>query len=146
MFTRPSRRAWLAGLLLAPALLGAAGCGGPKRKPVFTTKGTVLLDGKPVANVTVFLHPPAGEPDPVRPLGMTDAEGVFKLTTYEAHDGAPAGDYVVTLMYEPLDSPLVRRKGKKPEIPAKYTTPETSPLRATVQPRPDNVLDPINLP
>lgn len=135
-----------AGLFIVCALI-SAGCGGPKRKPVFTTEGKVLLaNGSPAVNVTVFLHPPSSEQDPVRPLGVTDENGVFKLTTYDANDGAPAGEYVVTLMYEPLDSPLFRKKVKKVEIPPDFIKPETSPIRAKVEARPGNVLDPIKLP
>jgi len=123
------------------------GCGGPKRKPVFTTEGKVLLaNGSPAVNVTVFLHPSSSEPDPVRPLGVTDENGVFRLTTYDANDGAPAGDYVVTLMYEPLDSPLLRKKAKKVEIPPSYIKAESSPVHVKVEARPGNVLDPIKLP
>jgi hypothetical protein len=132
--------------LLVCALV-ALGCGGPKRKPVFTTEGKVLLaDGTPAINVTVFLHPPSSDPDPVRPLGVTDERGMFKLTSYDANDGAPAGEYVVTLIYEPLDSPLFRKKVKKVEIPAAYTKPDASPLRAKVEARAGNVLDAIKLP
>ena len=135
-----------AGLLVACALV-SFGCGGPKRKPVFATEGKVLLaNGSPAVNVTVFLHPPSSEPDPVRPLGVTDETGSFRLTTYEANDGAPAGDYVITLMYEPLDSPLLRKKAKKVDIPDAYTKPEASPLRAKVEAHPGNVLQTIKLP
>jgi hypothetical protein len=140
------RAARPAGLFIACALL-VTGCGGPKRKPVFTTEGKVLLsNGSPAVNVTVFLHPPATDPDPLRPIGVTDETGTFKLTSYDANDGAPAGEYVVTLMYEPLDSPLFRKKVKKPEIPVAYTKTDSSPLRAKVEARPGNVLEPIKLP
>lgn len=140
------RARWPASKLLVCVLV-AIGCGGPKRKPVFTTEGKVLLaDGTPAINVTVFLHPPSSEPEPVRPLGVTDENGAFKLTTYDANDGAPAGEYVITLMYEPLDSPLFRKKVKKVLIPATYTKPDATPLRAKVEARPDNVLDTIKLP
>jgi hypothetical protein len=142
-FTRPRRGA---AVVLAVAVALTLGCGGPKRKPAYTTEGKVLIDGEPAANVTVFLHPPASDPAPVRPLGVTDANGVFKLTSYNAYDGAPEGEYVVTLMYEPLDSPFLRKKGKKPNIPDKYTKAGDSPLRARVEPHPGNVLEPIKLP
>jgi hypothetical protein len=147
MCYRPTWRAVRPACLLVACALLALGCGGPKRKPVFTTEGKILqANGSPAVNVTVFLHPPASDPDPLRPLGVTDESGTFKLTTYDANDGAPAGEYVVTLMYEPLDSPLFRKKVKKPDIPAAYTKPDTSPLRAKVEARPGNVLEPIKLP
>ena len=77
---------------------------------------------------------------------MTDTTGAFKLTTYDANDGAPAGEYVVTVVYEPSDSPLMRPKGKKPEVPATYAKPESSPLRAKVEAHPGNVLEPFKIP
>ena len=58
-------------------------------------------DGKPAAFVRVTLHSSklVSEGDPFRPSAMTDDDGVFQLTTYETHDGAPAGSYAVTFRW-----------------------------------------------
>ena len=135
----PARRAGLLAVLAA-----AAGCG-PGRTPVYPAEGQRLVRDRPAANVFV-LFTPAGGGGPLRPSATTDAEGRFRLTTYEAYDGGPAGEYVVTLLYEPVNSPLSRPKGKPPSIPAPYLKAETSPLRARIEATPGNQLEPFRVP
>ena len=65
------------------------------RKPTFAVSGKVLDGTKPLANVAVVFHP-VGDDGP-KPRGKTDADGAFSLTTYDTADGAPAGEYRVTL-------------------------------------------------
>ena len=66
--------------------------------------------GKPVPDALVAFHPAGAAPaaskpgdgppaGPPRPTGKTDAEGKFKLHTYVGDDGAPAGDYQVTVSF-----------------------------------------------
>jgi len=76
------------------------GCGGstitaPETAPV---SGTVTLHGKAAAGVRVHLHPQfdIGEL-PFLPSGETDREGRFTLSTTAPGDGAPPGEYVVTI-------------------------------------------------
>jgi len=143
-----NRRQMLSACLLPLAgvsLLG--GCGGPSRKPTYPTQGKSLFNGKHYAGVTVFLYSlDPNETEPTRPFGVTTADGTFQLTTSAQNDGAPAGDYTVTLLYEPLDSPLMRAKGPKPPpIDPKYANPKTSPIRVTVAAQPSNTLEPIDL-
>ena len=59
------------------------------------------VDGTPARDVRVTLHSEklVSEGDPFRPSGMTDDQGIFKLTTYETHDGAPAGNYAITFRW-----------------------------------------------
>jgi hypothetical protein len=124
----------------------AVGCG-KGRTPAYPTEGQLLIGGKPAVNVFVLFHPVnATGPGVLRPSATTDADGKFRLTTYDAYDGAPAGEYVITLLYEPVNSPLFRPKGKPPKVPPEYTKMETSKLRATVAAQPGNVVEPINLP
>ncbi|MDB5313218.1 MAG: hypothetical protein JWO38_7420 [Gemmataceae bacterium] len=127
-------------------LLGVISCGGPRQKPTYPTDGKLLISGQPVGNVTVFLNP-LNSPDPelTRAYATTKSDGTFSLTTYAAYDGAPEGEYVVTILYEPLDSPLFRAKGKPPTFDKKFTDPATSPLRATIVKQPRNQLDPFDV-
>jgi hypothetical protein len=129
---------------LLAAVAGLCGCGGG-RTPVYPAEGQLLIGGRPAANVFV-LFSPAGGAGAVRPSATTDADGRFRLTTHEAYDGGPAGEYVVTLLYEPVNSPLGRPKGPPPAVPAAYQKAETSPLRATIEPRPGNQLEPFRVP
>ena len=58
-------------------------------------------EGTPASYVRVTLHSSKliTEGDPFRPSGMTDENGTFQLTTYETHDGAPAGEYIMTFRW-----------------------------------------------
>ena len=94
---------------------------GPERKPTFPTRGKVTIGGAPAAGAFVVFHPeqvPAGE-EPTRAFATVEPDGTYRLTTYEQYDGAPAGSYVVTVMYERAPSPLAG-KGKAIRVPPKY--------------------------
>jgi len=71
-------------------LIAAAGCG--KRGPV-PLRGTVKLDGRPLAHATV--HFIAQTPGGKDALASTNADGVFRLSTHEPDDGAFPGRYKV---------------------------------------------------
>jgi hypothetical protein len=132
--------------LIAIALfLFICGCGETKEK-VYPTEGRLLIGGKPAANVFVLFNPVNGKQDAKRPSATTDMEGRFQLTTIEALDGGPAGDYTVTLLYEPVSSPLTRAKGKPPQIPATYNKVETSPLKAKIEAKAKNEIEVFKLP
>lgn len=137
----------LAAAALAVAALAAASCNRtPARKPTYPTEGKLLINGQPAGGVTLFLYSTdPNETEPTRPFATTEPDGTFALTTSAAKDGAPAGEYVVTVIYEPLDSPLARPRGKPPVIDKKYADPKTSPLRARVEAQPMNALPPIDL-
>lgn len=134
-------------LTVAACALALSACGGgSKRKPTFPTEGKLLLNGKAYGGITVFLYSTdPNETEPTRPFGVTGPDGTFVLTTSAQGDGAPAGEYAVTLLYEPLDSPLMRSKGPKPPpIDPKFANPKTSPLRVKVAEKEKNVLDPLD--
>ena len=61
---------------------------------------------------------------------VTNARGEFVLSTYTNGDGAPKGDFIVTVLPFKSKTGLVV---KAPEIPAKYLKPATSPLKVTVK-------------
>jgi hypothetical protein len=133
--------------LIALAGLGllTCSCGRKGRKAVYPTRTRVVnADGKPVAGATVVFHP-LDAPDDARhkPAGTSDADGNVALTTYVANDGAPAGEYAVTVEWRPApkgpaDDPPDRLNGK-------FRDPKTSPFKASVKKEP-NELPPIKLP
>lgn len=131
-------------LILAALSLAQASCGGgDKRKPTFPVAGKVTLDGRPAEHATVILHPVGdSDPDAVKPRGKVAADGSFKLTTYETDDGAPAGEYRVTvelwLASSRADEPPSNR------LSPKYGKVESSGLKATVNAAPTE-LAPIAL-
>lgn len=85
-------------LLVGLCLAGCGGGDGVERLPVHPVKGAIVLDGKPLANAQVAFHPknPTDQRAKVA-SATTDAEGKFQLTTYDANDGAVAGEFVVTV-------------------------------------------------
>ena len=130
---------------LAIVALTVASCSkADGRKPTFPVNGKVLLpDGKPAEHATVVLHPVGDDgPSTARPRGKVSADGSFTLTTYDADDGAPAGEYRVTIE-------LWRTTGRGDEgptnrLPPKYARPDTSGLTATVGAGPTE-MEPIKL-
>ena len=86
-----------------------AGCGKNEfRHKVYPAGGKITKDGKPLANAMITFHPvdpsiiklPEGQTgiEIAKPTTTTDDNGDFALSTYFAKDGAPAGDYKVTVI------------------------------------------------
>jgi hypothetical protein len=143
MFTTLSRASVLlpvAGVLAA--LVSGCGDKGPRLYPV---KGMVRLNGEPAKDVNIMFTPvtlPEGDATPLSPAAVTDEEGRFQLMSFKPGDGAPAGDYKVTIIY-PMNrynkhlSGIDRLKGK-------FADPKTSGLTAKVEPT-SNDLPPFDL-
>jgi hypothetical protein len=70
-----------------------AGCGDSEGR--VSLRGTVKLDGRPLANATV--HFIAQDSEGTDALGTTDADGVFRLSTLKPGDGALPGKYKVVV-------------------------------------------------
>ena len=136
---------WLA---LVPAL-GCLSCsGGPALNPVH---GQVLLKGKGIKGAVVTLHLQGADPvTAVRPYGLTGEDGTFTLTTGDK-EGAPAGEYIVTVIWS---REVAGKKGKEaiPMAPpdtedhfhGAYADPTRSKIKVTIASG-ANKLDPIRL-
>ncbi|WP_435007249.1 hypothetical protein P12x_004591 [Tundrisphaera lichenicola] len=133
-----------AAILAASLLSIGCGSGDPPRVAVFPAGGTVQRSGKPLANVMVrfqAVDPPAVPPGAAEVgslLTETDEAGQFTLSTYTGDDGAPAGDYLVTVHPgsgpEPEDRDGPARPTRVNPALARYSSPKTSPLKATINP------------
>jgi len=141
------------------------GCGKSDRPVLAPASGRVTLGGAPVAGATVSFQPAAGG----RPCsGLTDANGVYRITSYEENDGAPVGDHKVVIIKiagpgasapagaapaEDASLSLSTMEGpgedgqlpKEPEtqylVPQKYGNPDSSGLTATVPAEGSDKLD-----
>src|SRR2546423_11376884 len=84
---------------VAAAALGLASCAKDDFHKVYPVSGRVLVDGQPAADCLVFLHRTFDDDHPrrVSPYGATDQAGAFRINSYSVGDGAPEGEYVVTL-------------------------------------------------
>jgi hypothetical protein len=121
--------------------LALAGCGSNGRLPTYPVSGELTINGAPAKGCVVTFVPA----DPalsgvVLPTGKVTDSGKFELTTYETGDGAPAGDYGVTLLWE-----ATKWAGKDPDrgvdpvvtvrpdrLLDKYASPAQSQLKAKV--------------
>src|SRR5262245_52453436 len=139
VFTSTRRRAWV-GLTIA-ALLAAAmlsGCGkGDGRKAVYPVRGKVLVGVKPPVGALVVLHP-VPEADPADwpegfPRALVQEDGAFHVYTYATGDGAPAGDYKLTIQW------FVKKQSEQDEqhdkLKGRYAEVESAPVQVHVEPR-----------
>ncbi|MCI0360017.1 MAG: hypothetical protein L0211_16190, partial [Planctomycetaceae bacterium] len=92
------------------ALLAASGCSFTSpvyenQKPVHPVRGSVTVGGAPAASAFVLFVPlnePAEPVDP-RPRAEVKEDGTFAISTYGSEDGAPVGEYIVTIVWEDRD-------------------------------------------
>ncbi|MGA2619741.1 MAG: hypothetical protein ABSF26_19185 [Thermoguttaceae bacterium] len=79
-----------------------SGCGSkPADRPaVHPVGGKLLVAGRPAANAEVVLYPIQGQGlSAVRPHATVEADGSYHLTTFATRDGAPAGNFAVTVVW-----------------------------------------------
>ena len=103
------------------------------RKTTQPTKGKVFYEGVPVPNAQVTFHLIAPDKKPARTGdAFVEPDGTFVLSSYNANDGAPAGDYVVTVV---LRQPFFDAQGKPGVnlLPDRYSKPESSDLRVKIK-------------
>ena len=106
------------------------GCGsGESRMPTHAVRGKLTDGSKPVAHAQMVFHPVGWSAEVPKPRGKTDEKGEFTLTTYDGNDGAPAGQYKVSV--EQWKTVSVDA-GPVNQLPAKFADPEKSGLTATV--------------
>jgi hypothetical protein len=113
-------------------------------KPVFPVTGQVLLNGQPARHVFVVFHPVgADEAEGIRPRAHAKEDGTFQVTTYGRDDGAPAGEYALTV--ELFRAPTANDDRPPTNIlPGRYANPKTSGLSVRVDEGP-NELPPLRL-
>src|SRR6476661_377786 len=69
------------------------GCSYSSRPAAYRVTGTVTMQGKPLAGAVVTFVPTSNEG--AAASAITDSEGKYALTTWQAGDGARPGDYHV---------------------------------------------------
>jgi hypothetical protein len=83
------------------------------------------------------------DPEAVLPTGGVKDDGSFVLTSYKAGDGAPPGEYVVTIQWFKFDKEI---GGAGPNVlPEIYSSPKTSPIKVTVNAGGPTTLEPITI-
>ena len=134
-------------LISAPALccslaLIITGCGQPSLG-VYPVEGKLLIDDQPAVRASIAFHS-TDKTKVLCPVGVTDADGTYRLTTFAANDGAPAGGYIVTVIWP--DESVVIDECERPSLTehdrlgGRYANPRTSSLRATVRPEMNRIV------
>jgi hypothetical protein len=144
-------------------VLVVSGCGKKARLAVSPVRGRVTYNGQGVPKATVIFHPADGaevDAKKMRPFADTDNEGKFELKTYVRGDGAPPGEYRVTIIGigsftsggvgkdrpggEAENAPVVTNMNSPPVLAKKYGEVGTSGIEVTVQ-EGENNLPPFEL-
>ncbi len=132
-------------LLVSGAALAGCGQDQPDRPPVHPVEGQVTLNGQPLAGAYVVLHPKNNaDPRVIAARGQTDSSGKFRATTFNANDGAVAGEYAVTVQYyQPIDNGGSSEPGPN-VLPPRLALPDSTDIRVRVTEGP-NTLVPIEV-
>jgi hypothetical protein len=103
-----------------------AGVSTAKRLATHPVRAFAYFEGTPMPGAVVTLTSDKVPAKGVRAVGVVEADGSFKLTTYQAFDGVPAGEYQVAVTW--------REAGKTGPslVPARYNTAAKSGLSATI--------------
>lgn len=127
---------------LSTLALVAAGCGPAEtgEKPVYPVHGEVLFNGKPAKGAVVMFHPlplASGRFDMVRSRGTVGEDGSFHLSTYKTGDGAPEGEYAVTVYWpgKRTGKPAADEEGSDlppDQLGLRFNDPAKTPLKAHV--------------
>jgi hypothetical protein len=130
--------------------LAAAACGGNEYggRRLYPVSGRILVNGQPANQALVTLFETNEAPldatgGVIRPQGWTDADGRFTLTSspHTMNDGAPAGEYRVTVTWPAHRSGF----GMGPDkLGGKYAKAETSGLTVRIDEK-KNALAPLEL-
>lgn len=130
-------------LVLILMLISIAGCSSKPTIKLYPVQGKLLVSGQPVIGAVVGFHPVAGDFDDkgTRPAGVVGDDGSFKVSTFGVNDGAPAGEYTLSIFWPQFpgkDDPGPDR------LKGKYANPKTSNIRVKVEEQ-ANELDVLDL-
>ncbi len=121
-----------------------AGCSRqPTLVEVHPVSGQATVDGRPAAGAQVTFHPKDKSIAFPSPSAKVDSQGNFSLTTYSAKDGAPIGEYLITVELRPIVTKDGELELGPNVLPPQYASPKTTKAEARVAEGPNNV--PINI-
>ena len=130
---------WLATLLLVALVLG---CGAGGKPPAIPVKGKVMFKkDTPAAGAMIVFHPLSEEFERRiggKPFAKVQEDGSFQLTTYQENDGAPEGEYGLSVDWrvKPKNFLVFDSESSatgKQMLKDKYTNPQKPFLKVTVK-------------
>jgi hypothetical protein len=130
---------WLCTMVgICGAVIVTAGC--HKEKPVlvcYPVTGRILVNGKPPLRAEVRLRPKVPIPDPLKrsiePYAYVNPDGSFEVGTYSGDDGAPPGDYAVTLTWPKITIEGGEESIGPDQLKGKFANPEHPITRVHVE-------------
>jgi hypothetical protein len=112
---------------------------------VFPVKGKLMMDGKPMVAAAIIFNPvtqfPKGSAQ-VQPRATADENGDFTVWTYANDDGAPAGDYKITISWKGAEAVGLTDGGRgeiDEKVPEAFQTARTSKIRIKVKEEPNTL-------
>lgn len=107
----------------------------PERVELHPVTGRLSINGQVAADAMISFHP-VGESanSPLRHVAMTKVDGTYELMTFIPGDGAPVGEYAVTIVW-PDDSTNYdecREDLTHDRLKGTYANAVTTPLRVQV--------------
>jgi hypothetical protein len=114
--------------------IGFTSCRRGDSRPVYAAGGKVFFKGKPAEWAAVTLVPLSdSDSKKPKPGGQVQEDGTFRLSTYASFDGAPPGQYAVTIVY-PSPARKVDGENTGPDLlNGRYADPKITPLRAEIK-------------
>ena len=125
---------WLAVPAMFCLLLCSCSEQGPPRKETYPVTGEVYVDGQPAAQLAVRCTDVKGidKEAPTVSSAFTDETGKFEIATYEASDGVPEGEYVLTFEWGQWNT-ISGQYGGPDKLNGRYNNLETSENRFKVE-------------
>ncbi len=115
------------------------GCGGDRTPKTYIASGTVKSRGQSCGGALVVFHPTdKGRENDPKPVATVKDDGTFTLSTFGEGDGAPAGEYVVTIVWnrKPKEGKISLSSegggGGTDRLGGRYGDPRSPKLKATV--------------
>ena len=124
---------------IIPIVVILNGCGGDEplqstavaRVPV---SGRVVVGRQPVAGAIVTFEPKfEWNPNLPKPKAVTEADGSFEIGTVMTGDGAPAGEYLVSIESPDVENGMI--------LDSQFGIPAKSGLKASVAGKPTKLPD-----
>ena len=138
-------RAGLFALLIGSSFAMCVGCSSERRAPVSAVSGKLMIAGKPAEGATIFFHPKGAEKSNTpHPMAVVQADGTFTPTTYLSNDGAPPGEYLVTVRWT-VKSTVEGEVIEGPDLLKERFSNRANPAATVIIKEEETVIPPIEL-
>lgn len=125
----------MAALAMAAIAMMLTGCGKANggRGPAHPAEGQITWNKAPLAGAQVVLYPQGlADATAVPSRAQTGPDGRFRVSTFGTEDGAPEGEYAVTVVHYPMQKDGSGWVSGPNDLPAKYASLKTTDLRVKI--------------